>query len=169
MKLQLYMHKFSNSRKAFTLIELLLVIAILGILATLISGNFLNTLKRGRDTRRKEDLKSIQIAFESYYEDNMSYPASDALNQTQLCHPDGCDTKVYMQKIPTDPNSSYTYDYATDSNGTYYSLYSCLENGQDTGPGVKLDAGGEQDGNGWVAGCGCGVCKFKIESSNVSN
>ncbi|PIP15252.1 hypothetical protein COX47_00635, partial [Candidatus Roizmanbacteria bacterium CG23_combo_of_CG06-09_8_20_14_all_35_49] len=57
------------NRKAFTLIELLLVIIILGVLATLIIGNFFTSLKKGRDARRKGDLEQIQRALEMYYED----------------------------------------------------------------------------------------------------
>lgn len=61
--------------RGFTLIELLIVISILGILATLISVNFVNSLKRGRDTKRKGDLHSIQNMMEQCYSLNTySYP-----------------------------------------------------------------------------------------------
>ncbi len=150
----------SRISSGFTLIELLIVIGILGILATVISGNFLTSLKRGRDTRRKADVQQIQKAFELYYEDVTAYPVDTALDEDSLCHPDGCDTRNYMQVIPKDPTTGQAYAYVTDGNMTYYKLYSCLENTQDQGSGVDQD--------GWGPSCGaCGACKFKIESSNA--
>ncbi|KXK07843.1 MAG: Type II secretion system protein G precursor [Microgenomates bacterium OLB22] len=150
---------------AFTLIELLVVVAILGILATLLTGNFLSSLKRGRDTRRKADIQSIQKAFEIYYQDNNQYPPSDALGDTSLCHPDGCSKKIYMSELPLDPRAGIAYVYETDSTRSYYQLYSCLENDQDIGAGINLISG-EQDPSGWGNSCGsCGVCKFKVESA----
>lgn len=149
-----------NLLLGFTLIELLIVIGILGILATVISGNFLTSLKRGRDTRRKGDVEQIQKAFELYYEDLGTYPADTVLAGDSLCHPDGCSTRTYMQALPKDPSSNTGYTYVTDSSGSYYKLYSCLENTQDQGSGVNQD--------GWGLSCGsCGTCKFKVESANA--
>ena len=37
--------------------------------------------------------------------------------------------KTYMKKVPIDPQGS-TYGYETDTDGTYYKLYACLENNQ---------------------------------------
>ncbi len=162
-----------NTKKSgFTLIELMVVMVILGMLAVLISGNFFNSLKRGRDTRRKTDIQNIQKAFEVYYEDMGRFPPDDILGETKVCYHNGtsydCDRKVYMQTLPTDPSIG-TYVYETDPEGTYYKLYSCIENEKDISSGV-LSSGGVQDPNGWVEGCGSGVCtncKFKVESSNA--
>lgn len=157
----------------FTLIELMIVIAILGILTFLISGNFFQSLKRGRDTRRKADVQNIQKAIEIYYEDKNAYPPDDFLTQTKLCYFDGsaydCDKKVYMQRLPEDPTVGQ-YVYETDANGTYYKLYSCIENDQDTSSGIKLAVDGTQDPSGYMSGCGTGVCdacKFMVSSSNA--
>lgn len=156
----------------FTLIEILLVITILGLLAVMISSNFFSSLKKGRDVRRKSDIQSIQKAFEVYYEDVGRFPPSGVLSQSQLCYHDGvdydCNKKRYMQSIPTDPTIG-NYVYETDAEGTYYKLYSCIENDQDVSQGIKL-LSGEQSPNGWIEGCGSGVCancKFKVESSNA--
>ena len=115
-------------KNSFTLIELLVVIAILGLLSTLISGNFFTSLKKSRDAKRKADLEQIQRALEMYYEDNSRYP-SIIMFGNQLCHPNGCNYKIYMQKVPNDPSGT-NYGYRTDTNGTYFQLYACLENNQ---------------------------------------
>ena len=74
-----------------------------------------------------------------------------------------------MQQFPEDPTIGQ-YVYVTDENGTYYKLYSCIENSQDTGNGIKILGDGTQDPDGYVSGCGTGVCtncKFMVESSNA--
>jgi hypothetical protein len=96
-----------------------------------------------------------------YYEDKRAYPMG--LNfGGKLCETTNCASgeKIYMQKIPKDPNNSYTYQYQSD--GTYYHLFSCIENTLDQGPGVKQ--------TGYTGtNCGsCGVCKYGISSSNTT-
>lgn len=148
--------------KGFTLIELMIVIVILGVLATLISGNFFTSLKKGRDARRKTDLEQLQRALEMYYEDKGSYPAvAQVTFGGKLCETVACaaDEKIYMQKLPEDPSSNI---YVYQTTGNDYKLYTCIENNLDQGPGVK------QDG---YAGtnCGvCGVCKYGISSPNTT-
>lgn len=61
----------------FTIIELLIVIAIIGILATLVLTNFQGAQAKGRDTVRKNDINSIYQKLEEYYNENGSYPDSD--------------------------------------------------------------------------------------------
>jgi len=117
------------NRKAFTLIELLIVIIILGILAALISGNFFTSLKKGRDAKRKADFEQIQRALEMYYEDKKTYPVTAGLTfGSKFCenNPCGASDKVYMQKVPNDPISGKDYEYV--STGTDYKLFACLEN-----------------------------------------
>ncbi len=114
----------------FTLLELMIVIAILGVLAAMISGNFITSLKKGRDARRKGDLEQIQRALEMYYEDKRVYPTAVPGNtlSTQIIDP-GTSGKIYMEKVPTDPSGG-NYGYYYDSANNYYQLYACLENNQ---------------------------------------
>jgi len=151
-------------KKSFTLIELLIVIIILGVLSTLITGNFFTSLKKGRDARRKADLEQIQRALEMYYEDKRSYPNFSFTFGKKLCETktdDDCGSeKVYMQKLPNDPINTNTYVYQSD--GTYYQLFSCIENNLDQGPGVK------QNGYSGTNCGGCGLCKYGISSSNTN-
>lgn len=116
----------------FTLLELMISIVILGILAAMISGNFITSLKKGRDAQRKSALEQVQKSVEMYYEDVKSFPASITFGG-QLCHPSGCDTKIYMEKVPNDPNSGMNYQYCVDdlTTPTKYQLYAKLENSED--------------------------------------
>lgn len=146
----------------FTLIELMVVIAILGVLSAMISGNFLTSLKKGHDARRKGDLEQVQRALELYYEDKKAYPTSFTFG-SKFCETVSCDAgqKIYMQKVPNDPSSGNNYVYGT-TDGTFYKLYSCIENSQDQGAGVN------QSGYTGTS-CGrCGICKYGISSPNTT-
>ncbi len=57
-------------QKAFTLIELLIVVAIIGILAAIAVPNFLNAQIRAKISRVQADQNAYSIAFESYFVDN---------------------------------------------------------------------------------------------------
>lgn len=162
-----------NNKHGFTLIEVLIVIGILGVLASLVSGNLMNSMKRGRDAKRKEDLQQIKNALEMYYEDNKQYPGSLSFGN-QLTHPKI--SKTYMQKIPKDPLAEYTYQYKSISIGTgtsnAYNIYSQLENKEDAGPGsvkavspnVAIDGGyNSTDCCSGSANC---YCRFGVASYN---
>lgn len=63
-------------QSGFTIIELLIVIAIIGILATLVLTNFQGAQAKGRDTVRKNDINSLYQKLEEYYNENGGYPDS---------------------------------------------------------------------------------------------
>lgn len=57
----------NNFRKGFTLLELLVVISIIAILITIGLTSFTTSQKKGRDAKRKSDIKDVQNALEQYY------------------------------------------------------------------------------------------------------
>ncbi|MGC9328296.1 MAG: type II secretion system protein, partial [Candidatus Hinthialibacter sp.] len=63
-----------QSRNSFTLIELLIVVAIIGILAAIAVPNFLNAQTRAKVSRVKSDLYSIGNASEMYRLDHNAFP-----------------------------------------------------------------------------------------------
>jgi general secretion pathway protein G len=60
--------------KAFTLIELLIVVAIIAILAAIAVPNFLEAQVRAKVSRTKADMRTVKTAMECYYVDNNKYP-----------------------------------------------------------------------------------------------
>jgi prepilin-type N-terminal cleavage/methylation domain-containing protein len=124
--------RFNSSRKGFTLIEILVVVAIIGILASVVLVGLGPAQKRGRDARRLSDLKQVQTALELYYNKCGYYPGG--ANPT-TCGPftkindwDQLTTALKgsalgINQIPTDPN----YQYATNDLGTVYVIAATLE------------------------------------------
>lgn len=55
--------------RGFTLIEILIVVAIIGLLATMGMIAFQTSLRRGRDSRRLQEVKALQSAAEQFYAD----------------------------------------------------------------------------------------------------
>src|SRR3989344_4992818 len=108
----------------FTLIELVIVMAIIAALTALATFNFSQARVRARDVQRKNELKAIQNALELYKSDKMpqEYPATD----------DVLVTGDYMPKLPVDPKEKatdyswmdYTYTLLTPLT---YTLEACLE------------------------------------------
>lgn len=132
--LKLKVQSFLN-QKGFTLVELLVVVAIIGILSTLLTANFIAVRQRGRDSQRKSNLRQIQSALELYRADQAGYPTAgpNAGNFPTACgsaFTNVAGSTTYMQKVPCDPtNVPYTYS-STDT--TRYTLIGCLENSNDS-------------------------------------
>ena len=68
--------KTSGSNNAFTLIELLIVVAIIALLALIAVPNFLEAQIRAKAARARSDLRGIAVALEAYAVDMGDYPRS---------------------------------------------------------------------------------------------
>ncbi|MEK7109482.1 MAG: prepilin-type N-terminal cleavage/methylation domain-containing protein [Patescibacteria group bacterium] len=90
----------------FTLIELLVVIAIIGLLATIITASLGSARQKSRDARRVADIKTIQVALENYYNDNLMFPKS--IYPTSGVVPNNGLSPNYLSVVPTDPGGSVT-------------------------------------------------------------
>lgn len=101
------MHQLS-ARRAFTLIELLIVVAIIGILAAIAVPNFLEAQTRSKASRTKADLRTLATGLEAYRVDNNTYPYVTFVGQplperlarvgSNLTSP-----VAYLSSLPHDP------------------------------------------------------------------
>ncbi|MGA2192634.1 MAG: prepilin-type N-terminal cleavage/methylation domain-containing protein [Nitrospirota bacterium] len=82
-----------KGKKGFTLLELMIVIAIVGILATLAQPMFKTAVLKSKEAALKEDLFNLRNVLDQYYADNGKYP--DSLHDLV--------DKGYMRGIPSDP------------------------------------------------------------------
>lgn len=130
------MRKRTNN-KGFTLVELLVVIAVISFTIAVLFPNFMGARQRGRDVQRKSDLSQMQKAIELFKLDQnpQSYPTTGAFGTTlcNKCWSTGadCSGTVYMRKFPCDPGSlaptPYIYTRNT-SDPLKYTVSACLEN-----------------------------------------
>ncbi|MFA5853909.1 MAG: type II secretion system protein [Patescibacteria group bacterium] len=125
-----------NARRAFTLIELLIVISIIGLIATIAVTATNSARMKARDAKRLSDLKQLQSALGVSYEPGPGFPAvaapitlGDATHrvlcnigaaptfQTSLVAPGACGT-VFMGLVPSNPTpggSGYSYRSTTSA------------------------------------------------------
>jgi general secretion pathway protein G len=84
--------------RGFTLLELMIVMAILGILITIAQPNLKSSIIRAREAVLREDLFQLRDAIDQYYADNGKYPAqlSDLVNPSEK-------SKSYLRELPKDP------------------------------------------------------------------
>jgi general secretion pathway protein G len=80
-------------QQGFTLLELIIVVAVIGILATIAMPRLLHTPERAREAVLKTDLRTFRSALDQHYADKGRYPATlEALVETG-----------YLRSVPVDP------------------------------------------------------------------
>lgn len=141
----------NTKKNGFTIIELIVVVAIIAVLAAIVITNVNIYMVKARDARRKADIKQIMLALEMYYADNGQYPTGSWLTsnntnwatlQTALA--------PYLRSLPKDPRqdtSGYPYEgkraygyysnnYGMTATCNWYMLLSVPELSGFTSPGV---------------------------------
>ena len=140
-----------SARRGFTLIEMMVVIAVIGVLAATVIPSVQGVTMQARDARRKSDLNNIQWALESFYEENGYYPPSDCgwdcngYRYSTSGQPWIPELIPYLRggTLPVDPinnaaapwsTGNYSYAYGNVGRTTYspsYDLTAQLENPRD--------------------------------------
>jgi prepilin-type N-terminal cleavage/methylation domain-containing protein len=110
----------------FTLVELLIVVAIIGIMAALVMANLNDARKKARDAMRKADLANIVKALESYRVLNGDYPITGSWVNSTSCQWLPGLTQYFPNCMPKDPLNSGTYprpygNSGANDGGYYYS------------------------------------------------
>ncbi len=101
-----------NSPRAFTLIELMIVIAIIAILAAILIPNFLHARAEAQTSACEGNEKQIATALEEYAVDNNGKYVGGTVSSTLL-------GTLYLGVTPKDPVDSSNYSVNTTSGGTY--------------------------------------------------
>lgn len=117
-----------NHLTGFTMIELLVVVGIIAILATIIFVYFKGAQAKARDSKRKGELRQIENAL-VIYQDNNGGMYSNSLQDL---------VPQYMPKVPQDPKTGSPYLYKASAQRNYYEIDANLE--------INLDSVADIDG-----------------------
>lgn len=116
-----------TGHRGFTLIEILIVVAIIAILASVVLVGLGPTQSLGRDARRVSDLHEVQNGLELYYNAKGQYPIGGNNAWSNLGT--ALSTAVpSITSIPSDPSSNRSYAYSSDASGLGYILQAQMEN-----------------------------------------
>ena len=131
----------------FTLVELMVVIVIIGLLATVVIINVLPSQDRAMTEKARADVAVLEQAVESYRLDNFSFPRTEDGLQALVAAPGGLQRPEryrpggYVRRLPQDPWGN-PYQYARPGRrGGAFDIWSFGADGREGGEGNDADIG----------------------------
>jgi general secretion pathway protein G len=138
--------RHARAEAGFTLIEVMVVIVIIGLLATVVMINVLPSQDRAMKEKARADVAVLEQAVESYRLENLSFPTTEqglsalVSPPSGLARPDRYREGGYVRRLPKDPwGNAYQYRYPGE-NGRF-DVYSMGADGQKGGEGDDADIG----------------------------
>ncbi len=136
-----------SDRKGFTLIELMIVIVIIGILATLLIPRIMERPEEARRVKGKIDIKAIESALKLYKIDNGSYPTTEQGLIALLKKPEVAPIPKKWREggyldgndVPKDPWGNPYYYVSPTTDGKDYEIVSYGSDGELGGTGKNAD------------------------------
>lgn len=122
--------------EGFTLVELMVVIVIVGLLATVVLINVLPSQDKAMATKAKADIATLSQAMEMYRLDNFSYPAD--LNALVGSDPARTRSGGYIKTLPSDPWSR-PYQLSVPGKSGAFDIFSLGADGSPGGTGENAD------------------------------
>lgn len=136
-----------RTARGFTLVELMVVIVIIGLLATVVMVNVMPSQDRAMAEKARADVSVLEQALETYRLENLSYPTTeqglDALVEAPagLSRPERYRRGGYVRRLPRDPwDNPYGYR-RPGRDGAPFDVYSLGADGVEGGEGDGADIG----------------------------
>lgn len=139
-------HPLSKAETGFTLLEIMVVVVILGILATMVAPQILGRADDARITKAKSDIVSLEAALDLYQLDNYVYPTTsqglEALETKPTEAPEARNYKTggYVKSLPKDPWGQ-EYLFLNPGVKGMYDLYTLGADGEEGGEDANADIG----------------------------
>jgi general secretion pathway protein G len=139
--------KKGRKQGGFSLVELMVVVFIMGLLATLIIVNVAPVGDRSRVTKAKADISNLENALEQYSLDLYTYPSTDQGLAALSTPPAGIDATLYrpggyIRRVQEDPwGNPYQYAFPGTRSGGRFDVFSFGADGQPGGEGNNADIG----------------------------
>jgi general secretion pathway protein G len=135
-----------RAHQGFTLIEIMVVVVILGILATLVAPAILGKVDEARVAKAQQDIRALETALDLYRLDNYKYPTTDQGLQALVTKPDDPAVKNwksggYIKQLMKDPwGNEYLY-LEPGTHGLAFDLWTLGADGQEGGEEAAADVG----------------------------
>jgi len=137
----------ARRQRGFTLIELMVVLAIIGVLVSLVVPNVISRADDARVTAARTDIGNLVQALKLYRLDNQRYPTSEQGLQALVLKPTAppipLNWKPYIDKLPNDPWGQ-PYQYLSPGIKNEFDVMSLGADGQPGGEGKNADIGSWQ-------------------------
>ncbi len=134
-----------NAEQGLTLIEMIVVLAIIAIIAGLVVVNVINRPDQARGTTTQVDMRNIAAALKIYRLDNGDYPSTAQGLAALVTKPSGdpaprnWNNGGYLESVPRDPwGNAYLY-HSPGENGAGFDLVSNGKDGKPGGEGLDAD------------------------------
>lgn len=129
--------KTSRVSRGFSLVELIVVMVIIGLLASLVAVRTRSYLIASKRNAAKAEIATIVKALETFYADQARYPTNDEgieiLTQPTPAFPDG-----FLTKVPDDPWKN-PYEYVSPGSNGPYEIICTGGDGREGGEGGDAD------------------------------
>ncbi len=135
-----------QKQTGFTLIEVIVVLVILGILASIVVPNVISRTDQAQIVKAKQDLRALESALQLYRIDNFRYPTTDqglqALVERPNIPPEAKNWQKggYIKKLPQDPWLN-DYQYLSPGQHGDFDLYTLGADGRPGGNDENQDIG----------------------------
>jgi general secretion pathway protein G len=137
-----------SAEHGFTLVELMVVIVILGLLATIVAINVIPSGEKAKVIKAKTDISTIEGALDNYKLQNDVYPSTSQGLQALVTAPDGADPAKYqrggyIKRLPNDPWGR-PYLYAAPGQHGDADIWTLGADNKEGGEGADADIGSWQ-------------------------
>lgn len=133
-------------QRGFTLIEIMVVVVIIGLLATLVLPRVLGRQDQAMIAKAKVDIQAISSALKLYKLDNFNYPSTSQGLEALVKEPGGDPPAKnwkkggYVERLPTDPWGN-PYQYLSPGEKMEFDVWSFGSDGRTGGDGTGAEIG----------------------------